>query len=142
MNGSANLNKLALDSNIFIYYFERHPQFGPMAKMIFNNLVSQKWKAITSIVSLSELLSYPQTARNQESLIESFFATPNLQVYEIDREIAIQAAQIRRMYPLRLPDAFQLATALQAKAEVFVTNDKRLKQMKGIKVLTLEEIKL
>lgn len=42
---------------------------------------------------------------------------------EISAEIGAQAAQIRVKYNLTLPDALQIATALVAGCEAFLTND-------------------
>lgn len=61
------------------------------------------------------------------------------------RLIAEKAADLRAKYGdsgLKIPDAIQLATAICYDAQLFLTNDKRLKklQQKEIKIITVEEL--
>ncbi|WP_366556963.1 PIN domain-containing protein [Desulfosporosinus sp. BICA1-9] len=42
---------------------------------------------------------------------------------EIDQNIALQAAKLRASYGFKTPDALFLATAIEEKAEAFITND-------------------
>lgn len=60
-----------------------------------------------------------------------------LAVVEVNEEIADKTALIRRKYGFRTPDAIQLATAVQTRAKVFITNDERLKKLKELKVILL-----
>jgi predicted nucleic acid-binding protein len=57
----------------------------------------------------------------------------------VDLEVARRAADLRAGYRLRPPDAIQLAAALFHGATAFVTNDKKLKQVNELKVLTLDD---
>lgn len=140
MSGIANIKLVGLDSNVFIYNLEHNPQFISSTDFIFNQLLSNKLKAATSIISLIEMLSYPGTADVEEKIVEEFFSTPNLEVFEVTKEIATKAARIRRNYKFRLPDSIQLATAIHAKAKAFISNDQRLKVFKEIPVILLSKI--
>lgn len=144
MSGNVNLKRyklVGLDTNIFVYYFERHPRFGPRTKTIFDLLSQNKLTAVTSLISLTELLSVPASATKIEGLKNLFLSTPNLNSIELNQIIALGAAKIRRDYSFRLPDSIQLATALHTKAQVFITNDRRLKRFKELSILLLSEIK-
>lgn len=55
--------------------------------------------------------------------------------------IAIKAAEIRVKYNFSTPDALQIATATERKADYFLTNDFRLKLITEIKVITITELK-
>jgi predicted nucleic acid-binding protein len=57
----------------------------------------------------------------------------------LDAEIAHKVAELRAKFNLRTPDAIQLATAIHAKAQVFVTNDERLRKVKDVPVLIIKE---
>lgn len=133
-------HKIALDSNIFIYYFEKHPEFFEKTRSIFTELEQNNFSAITSIISLTEMLSYPLSQSAITTTIDSFYSTPHLKIFELDRAIAIEAARIRREYRFRLPDSIQLATALSSKAQAFITNDQRLKSFKKLKIILLENL--
>lgn len=131
---------VALDTNIFIYYFQKHPDFGSFVKPLFESIVTNKFKAVMSIIAVAELLSLKAPQEDIDKLRSLFLEIPNLRTVDVNERIAIDAAHIRRSYGYRLPDSIQLATALNAKAEIFVTNDKGLSGFKGIQIKMLSEL--
>lgn len=136
-----NHRLIALDTNVFIYYFESNEAFGIKAKLIFDQLTEDKLKGVTNITALAELLSSPKLNKKAVKVTKNlFFSVPNLEIYQVDENIALESAQIRRKYGFRLLDAIQLATAKRAKAQAFISNDGRLKQYKPLKVLVLSEL--
>jgi len=142
MNGKEKINltsirKIGLDTNIFIYHFQNVAPFKTKTDIVFEALVKGELKAITSIVAKAELLSYKQPLKIISALKDKFESTPNLTVFDVDDGIALKAAELRRKYSFRLPDAIQLGTAIAAKAGAFLTNDGRLKKCKEIKVMVI-----
>lgn len=131
--------KISLDSNIFIYHFERNPAYITYTDKILNLLSRNKAQAATSVVSIIETLSYPSPPKVTKDITEAFLKIPNLKIYDVTLLIAFESARIRREYDFRMPDAIQLATALSAKTSVFITNDKRLKKFKELKVILINE---
>jgi predicted nucleic acid-binding protein len=71
------------------------------------------------------------TGQYREALTRSI----GWQVMAFDAELAVDAARIRAVYRLRLPDAIQVATAIRAGAAALVTRDRALKKVRGLKVL-------
>lgn len=140
MSGIAKYKLVGLDTNVFIYHFEDNPQFARYTQLIFDELAKNKFRAVTSIVSLIEALSYPSPSHVIKNIEEGFKTTPNLTVYDVDHYIAIEAARIRRKYRFRLPDSVQLATALHSKAQAFVTNDDNLEKFKELSVILLTKL--
>ncbi len=140
MSGNINHKLVGLDSNIFIYNLEENLEFIKFTDIIFQNLSANKLKATTSIISLTEILSYPKTDSVVKEITSDFFSTPNLLVLEVNREVALEAAAIRREYKYRLPDSIQLATALATKATAFITNDSRLKRFKKLKIILIQDL--
>jgi len=65
-----------------------------------------------------------------------------MQLVSIDSETAKVAADLRARYNLRTPDALQLATAIKAGCDAFLTNDATLKKVTELKVLVLSELQL
>jgi len=55
--------------------------------------------------------------------------------------IAEEAARLRAMYNVRTPDAIQMATAIQAGASSFLTNDSHLPTIPELRVLVLDELR-
>lgn len=138
-----NLNKfkrVGIDTNFFIYYFQKHPLYGPIVKEIFNIFLDRQTLIITSILTLTEILSFKSSETLLSSLEEKITFITNLQLTEVDIKIARDAAKIRRKYGFTLVDAIQLATALENNAEVFITNDKKLQRFKELKVILLSSL--
>lgn len=46
---------------------------------------------------------------------------------------------LRAQYDIRMPDALQMAAALEAGATLFVTNDRQLRKVQEIGVLLLDD---
>ena len=61
---------------------------------------------------------------------------------QISAEIGDRAAQLRVKYNLQLTDALQIATALEARCEAFLTNDTQLKRAVELKVLVVAELEV
>ena len=131
---------VGLDTNIFIYYFQKHPLFGPKTREMFEYFSENKIVAITSNITLIELLAFPLPPNLLKQLENDLLSFPILKVQEVTNQIALESARIRREYGFRLPDSIQIATALQAKAQAFISNDQKLKQFKGLKVVLLKQV--
>lgn len=58
----------------------------------------------------------------------------------IDSVTGQEAARLRAIYNLTLIDAIQIAAAIQADCDVFLTNDVSLKRVKEIEVLLIGEL--
>ncbi|GIP32023.1 type II toxin-antitoxin system VapC family toxin [Paenibacillus sp. J2TS4] len=135
--------KIGLDTNLFIYVFEQHPEFGEKAKSILEQIEDGLVTAVASSVSLTEILVKPiregnLTLEKQYKLLFSHF--PNLTILPIDNMVAERAAYLRGKYNIRTPDALILATALAANADFFITNDQRLENVKEIKCVSLDQL--
>lgn len=133
--------KVGLDTNIFIYYLQKHPQFGPTVKHLFLSLSKSKEEVVTSVISLTEILSIKAPASLINLLQHEFLSIPFVNIIPVNNGIAIEAARLRRKNNLSLPDSVQLATTLETGAKAFITNDGRLKKFKELKIILLSEIK-
>ena len=134
---------IGLDTMVFIYHFEKNQAYSPLTFSIFESLEKGNFKGITSILTLLEILVKPKKENNSllveryKLLLETF---PNLQVQEINENIADIASSLRANYNINTPDAIQIATSLEVKADIFITNDANLKKISEIKVLLLSEM--
>lgn len=141
MNGIKKFKLVGLDSNIFIYLFEKNPEFIKSCQVIVDLLEKDQIQSVTSIISIIETLSYPSPFRVLKGIEAGFKSMPNLTIIDVNQDIALEAAKIRRKYGFRTPDAIQLATAKLSRAKAYITNDGRLKKYKGLKIILLSEIK-
>ncbi len=136
---------VGLDTSPIIYYLEAYPDWGPLVRPLFETRIEPGDNlAVTSTISLAEVLVKPlQTGRHDLAATYKAFvkASAHLGLEGITPEIAERAADLRARYhpSLRLPDACQVAAALEAKATLFVTNDARLRRVTELRVLVLSD---
>jgi predicted nucleic acid-binding protein len=57
---------------------------------------------------------------------------------ELGHSVLRAAAQLRARFQVRTPDALQLASALATGCSAFVTNDRRLPDLPGLRVIALD----
>src|SRR5262249_44100823 len=99
----------------------------------------------TSVITLAEVLVQPFANRDrwlQAVYRNLLLHTDSLHTRPIDRLVAELAAQFRARHRLLTPDALQIATAMQAGCQAFLTNDVRLKRVMELRVLVLDELEL
>lgn len=135
-------SKIAFDTMCFIYHFEANPTYKKVATAAFEEAFTKDLKLITSTITLTELSGYasfvgenPQP-RLYRSLLEN---VPNLNLIEVNLDLAEMAGDLKGRYNLKSADAIQLAMAVREGAAVFLTNDKKLKKVKEVKVLLLSD---
>ena len=139
----SGLNSIFIDTAPVIYFIEAHPEFGPLAKEIVSVFQSGSLSAFSSVITLTEVL--PKPIENGDDKLARKFSEflkhgRNLVVLEISEKIAENAGKLRGRYPyLRTIDALQISAAIDAGADAFITNDKKLKQVNDIKVLVLAD---
>ena len=125
------------------YYVEANPEFGPLVKEVVGAFQSGTLTAFASVLTLVEVLPKPIEA-GQEDLAKRFSNFlrhgKNLSLVGISEGTAEKAGRLRGRCPsLKALDAIQIATALEVKANAFLTNDKRLKQITDIKIIVLKD---
>lgn len=97
----------------------------------------------TSSMTVEEYCVYPLSLGNEKAVenFNSFISGMNIVVISADKEIALEVARIRAKYKgFKALDAIHLATAKFAECDFFLTNDKQLRQMKEITVITMDEL--
>lgn len=131
---------VCLDTTAFIYFIEAHPRFAPVLLPVFQEADRGRREIVTSALTLLEVLVVPYRAGNR-ALAERYehllSRARGLKLAPISMDILRGAAQIRAGTTARTPDAIQLATAIGHGCTSFVTNDRRLPAIQGIRVLNL-----
>ena len=134
---------IGLDTMVFIYHIEDYSEYAVLTEGIFDEVENGHLKAVTSIVTILEILVKPKKEGNlmavnyYKDLIMTF---PNLQVLNVDINVSDKASDLRAKYGIKTPDAIQIATAIVSGADYFITNDERLKLVSDINVLLLNEL--
>ena len=133
---------VGLDTAPLIYFIEDVTPYADLLNPVFDRLESRALGAVTSTITLAEILTKPLVDKNFTLVDEIKFtirAFSTLSMVAIDEKLAEAAALIRARHAIRLPDALQIAVAIQGEATLFITNDKRLKKVDGVEVLVLAD---
>jgi predicted nucleic acid-binding protein len=133
---------VGLDTAPFVYFIEDVTPYADLLTPVFDRLESRALSAVTSTITLAEILAKPFADRNFNLVDEIKFTIKTfstLVMVAIDEKLAEAAAMIRARHAIRLPDALQIAAAMQGEATLFITNDKRLKKVDGVEVLVLSD---
>lgn len=135
---------VGLDSAPLIYFIEENAGYLEITEAFFAAMINREFRVVTSVVTLSEVLVYPLRQRNAalaQQYRDILFNQRSLNTIRITSEIAEIAAQLRADYNLRIPDAIQMATAVDRGAAFFLTNDARLPSLPGLTVLVLDQLR-
>ena len=138
-----NAGSVFVDTAPIIYFIEAHPVYGPLMKQLVTALSKGRIAASSSVITLAEVLPVPVRAGNEK--LARMFAqflkhAKNLTLAPISAEIAEGAGRLRAKYPnLKAFDAIQIAAALHTRSGLFLTNDKKLRHIREIEVLVMED---
>ncbi len=135
---------IGLDTVPLIYFIEKHPTYHPFIRPFFSALADGSFTAVTSTVTLAEVLVLPLRLEQLELVRhyrEILLQSQHLTMYSLTPEIATKAAEIRAIHNLRTPDAIQLATAIQSGATFFLTNDLALQRYSDLQILIVENLR-
>jgi predicted nucleic acid-binding protein len=133
---------VGLDTAVFIYYIEENPGLLPLIDPIFRAADQGKRELVTSALTLLEVLVVPYRLGNRvlaaryEALLTR---SRGVRVVDLTREQLRAAAQLRAVTGVKVPDALQLVAALTAGCATFLTNDRRLPTVPGLRVLQLRD---
>ena len=138
----AGKGPIGLDTAPFIYLIEEHPRFLRVVEPLFVAIDTGRRAAATSTLTLLETLVVPYRV-GDVALAEHYEAVlaggRGLRLVEMDRPVLRAAAALRARTAIRTPDAIQLASALSAGCTAFVTGDRRLPSLPGLRVLALAD---
>ena len=133
--------KIFLDTSPIVYDLENSELYYIFMKNFWNKYENSDY--ITSTVTMTEYLTYPYQQNNLR-LINAFYDFIDgmeIEVRNIDKIIAKKAAQIRAKYRFfKTMDALQLATACLSGCDLFLTNDRQLKQFTEIECILVAEL--
>ena len=135
-------SRICIDTAPFIYFIEKDPKYLDILRPIFAEIDAGKIDALTSTITLLEVLVLPFKTKN-ESLAEKYreilLYAEGLTTFEIFHEVSELSSKLRAKYSIRTPDAIQIAVGIIYGADTFLTNDSDLKKVNDINVLILED---
>ena len=127
-----------VDTAPWIYVLEDHPVFAQRFTGLFEAAELGRIQLALTTVTLAEVLTGPFKAK-QTALAKRYEKTlGRYRVVPLSAQVAALAAQLRVQYRLKLPDAVQLASALDIGAAALVTHDRDFSKVLDFPVLNGE----
>ena len=138
----AGHRRIGLDSNILIYLLESSGPLRDAAARIVDAIDAGTTEGVLSAVGLVEILAGPARAGDAAAFELTADALRDLliRVVSVDRATAEDAAWIGGSLGIGLEDAVHLASARNAGATAFVTNDRRLRSIPRLEVVYLDDL--
>lgn len=133
---------VGLDTSVFIYFVEEDPQFLPLVDPLFAAIDAGRLEGVTSGLTLLETLVVPYRA-GDSSLAERYESlltrSRGLHLIDLNRPLLRAAAQLRASLRITTPDALQLAAAVTTHCPAYLTNDRALPAVPGLRILQLRD---
>jgi predicted nucleic acid-binding protein len=133
---------IGVDTAIFIYFIEEDERFLALVAPLFAGADAGKLELVTSALTLLEVLVVPYragdvalAARYEAALTRS----RGVRLIDFTREHLRVAAQLRAATNVATPDALQLAAAFSTRCSAFITNDRRLPVVQGLRIVQLSD---
>ena len=133
---------VGVDTALFIYFIEEEPRYLPVIEPLFEAADQGSRELVTSALTLLEVLVVPcragdlVLAERYEALLTR---SRGIRIIELSIEQLRAAAQLRAVTGAKTPDALQLVAALTAGCATFLTNDRRIPNIPGTRILQLSD---
>lgn len=136
--------RIAVDANVLVYLLEGDERWGPAARALMKAVEDGRVAAVLSALGLAEVLAGP--ARDDLAHVERFDdeirSIAGLKVVPFEVGLSPDAAVIRGVRRIGLPDAIHLATARAFGATAFITNDRQIRGSAKLEVIYLDDLEL
>lgn len=138
----AGQGPVGLDTAILIYWMEKNPRFHPVLLPFFEAVHKGKIAVVASALALMEVLVAPYRVGDAplaEAYEELLGNTAGLHLVPLGVPVLRAAALLRASSGIRTADALHLASSLAAGARCFLTNDRSLSSLPGLRVIQLSD---
>lgn len=122
--------KYLWDTNTAIYYLQQ--QFPSSAEQFIDSILSDSSPAI-SVITEIELLCW-KTATEKDLEVLHNFINDSL-VFELEKDIKLKTADIRKAHKIKLPDAIIAATVLTHDLTLLTRNESDFKNIDGLNLV-------
>jgi len=125
------VSRIYWDTNLFIYLHEDHPEFGPKVRRIYEALIARNDTLCTSVFTVGEVLTLPLRMKDDAAIsaIRDSMLSGEVELLPFTLAMAQRYGQIRAVSSLKAADALHLATAIESRVSLFVTNDHQLQKL-------------
>ena len=132
-----------VDTNPLIYILDSLSPFHVKTSSFLEKCILNDSEFYTSTITDAEFIVKPLMEQqfNKIAMYHDFLNNFGFLKCFINEPIASRSAQIRVKYNgIKLADSLQLAAAIESDCNLFLTNDKQLKQISEIKILLVEDL--
>lgn len=119
--------RLVLDADVVIGALDGSDPHHKRARTLFRGWQRQGTARLLSVVNLTEVLVAPAADRSRLRAAREAIAALGITIHRPGESVGIEAARLRGAHPISLPDAYCLATARHAEAQVVSFDDKVLR---------------
>jgi len=119
------VRRISLDTTIFLSQASPTDPRQGCAQWVIDQIHAGRFECVISAVSVAELLVRPSAADLMQAMAAqtALRQFPHLRVQDFTLDLAVDAAHVRAVTKLKLPDAIVLATALANRIEAIVHAD-------------------
>lgn len=122
------------DTNTAIYYLQQ--QFPPQAEKFIDQTLLDSGPAI-SVITEIELLCWKTPSDKDLEVLYNFIN--DALVFELEKDIKLKTAEIRKAHKIKLPDAIIAATALAYDLTLLTRNISDFKNLAGLNLISPHE---
>jgi predicted nucleic acid-binding protein len=126
--------KYLWDTNTAIYYLQQ--QFPPSAEKFIDTSIEESGPAI-SVITEIELLCWKTPSDKDLKVLHNFI--DDAMVFELEKEIKLKTAEIRKAHKIKLPDAIIAATALAYDLTLLTRNVSDFNDIEGLNLINPHE---
>lgn len=126
--------KYLWDTNTAIYYLQQ--QFPQSAEKFIDSTLSNSIPAISAITEI-ELPCWKTATEKDLEVLHAFIN--DTVVFELEKDIKLKTAEIRKANQIKLPDAIIAATALVNGLTLLTRNVRDFQTIKGISLINPHE---
>jgi predicted nucleic acid-binding protein len=124
-----------VDTAPWIYLLDGHRTLAGLFVGLFERAERGQLKLALSTITLAEVLTGPHRTGQMALAGRYEAALKRHTVAELSASVAARAAALRARYRLKLPDAIQLASALELGAFALVTHDRDFSAVRDLPVM-------
>jgi predicted nucleic acid-binding protein len=135
--------RIYVDTNILIYLFEGFEEYRHLIQEIADCVDNDEIILLTGEITIAELMVMP-FRKNDSKLINLYTTALNdkdfIHLVPTTQTIYLKTAYLRATFgSMKTPDAIQVASAIEGKADIFITNDKGIKTPREVEKIVLKD---
>ena len=125
------MSRIYWDTMLFVYWFEDNPRYADRVEEIYRKMRQRQDKLLTSAFTLGEILAGLSRGgkTGEASKIRQLFESYEVELISFTGETAERYGQIRGTSHVSPADAIHLASAAHAGVDLFLTNDRELRDL-------------